>query len=103
MSAITPSPAIGRSLPRLEAREKVTGRVEYTHHLKLPGMLHGKIFRSTVPHAKIKRIDTSAAAALPGVFQVVTILEVLKVMADQLFASYLDDHPILADVLVGFF
>ena len=44
---------IGRSVPRLEAREKVTGRAEYTHHLRLPGMLYGKIFRSTVrarPH-----------------------------------------------------
>ena len=31
---------IGRSLPRLEGREKVTGRVEYTHTMRLPGMLH---------------------------------------------------------------
>ena len=34
---------IGRSLPRLEGREKVTGRAEYTHTMRLPGMLHGKI------------------------------------------------------------
>ena len=31
---------VGRSLPRLEAREKVTGRAEYTHLMQLPGMLH---------------------------------------------------------------
>ena len=37
---------IGRSVPRLEAREKVTGRAEYAHLMRLPGMLHGKIFRS---------------------------------------------------------
>ena len=46
---------IGKSLPRLEARDKVTGRTEYTHHLRLPGMLYGKILRSTVPHGRIKQ------------------------------------------------
>ena len=51
---------IGRSVPRLEGREKVTGRAEYTHLMRLPGMLHGKIFRSTVAHGRIKSIDTSA-------------------------------------------
>ena len=57
---------IGRSLPRLEAREKVTGRAEYTHNLRLPGMLFGRIFRSTVAHGRIRSIDTSAAEAVPG-------------------------------------
>ncbi|MDB5643759.1 MAG: aerobic-type carbon monoxide dehydrogenase, large subunit CoxL/CutL-like protein, partial [Hyphomicrobiales bacterium] len=73
MSAITPPPFASRSLPRLEAREKVTGRIDYTHHVKLPGMIYGKIFRTTMPHSKIISVDTSAAAALPGVYQVVTI------------------------------
>ena len=44
---------IGRSLPRLEARDKVSGRAEYTHNLSLPGMLHAKIFRSTIAHGRI--------------------------------------------------
>src|SRR5262245_53424802 len=52
---------VGRSLPRLEARDKVTGRAEYTHTMRLPGMLHGKVFRSTMAHGRIKSIDTSAA------------------------------------------
>ena len=63
---------VGRSVPRLEAREKVTGRAEYTHTMRLPGMLHAKIFRSTVAHGRIKSIDTSAAQKLPGVHRVVT-------------------------------
>ena len=54
---------IGRSIPRLEARAKVTGRIEYAHNLRLPGMLYGKVFRSTVAHGRIRSIDTSAAAA----------------------------------------
>ena len=53
---------IGRSLPRLEGREKVTGRAEYTHTMRLPGMLHGNIFRSTVAHGRIKSIDANAVA-----------------------------------------
>ena len=65
-------PQVGRSIPRLEARAKVTGRAEYMHGLRLPGMLHGKIVRSTVPHGRITRIETSAARALAGVHRVVT-------------------------------
>jgi len=57
---------VGRSLPRLEARDKVTGRAEYTHLMQVPGMLHGKIFRSTVAHGRIKSIDTSDALEVPG-------------------------------------
>jgi CO/xanthine dehydrogenase Mo-binding subunit len=39
---------VGRSIPRREGHAKVTGRAEYVHHLRLPGMLVGKLFRSTV-------------------------------------------------------
>src|SRR5439155_13050733 len=43
----------------------------YTADLTLPGMLYGKILHSTVPHARIVKIDTSRAEALPGVRAVV--------------------------------
>src|SRR6478752_6896003 len=62
---------IGRSVERLESWLKVGGRAEYVHNLKLPGMLYGKIFRSSVAHAKLRRIDVSAAQALAGVHRVV--------------------------------
>ena len=52
---------VGRNIPRLEVHAKVTGRADYTHHLRLPGMLYGKVFRSTVPHGLIRSIDTQAA------------------------------------------
>jgi CO/xanthine dehydrogenase Mo-binding subunit len=61
---------VGRSLPRLEAREKVTGRAEYTHLMRLPGMLHAKIFRSAVAHGRIKSVDVSEARKVPGVYAV---------------------------------
>ena len=53
---------VGRNIPRLEVRAKVTGRADYTHNLRLPGMLYGKIFRSTVPHGRIRSIDTQGGA-----------------------------------------
>ncbi len=63
---------VGQNVPRVDALERVTGRAEYTRDLKLPGMLYARVLRSTVPHARIRRIDTSAAEALPGVRAVIT-------------------------------
>ncbi|TAM01199.1 MAG: hypothetical protein EPN67_13250, partial [Pusillimonas sp.] len=65
-----PLKLIGKSLDRLEARSKVTGKAEYIYNLVLPGMLHAKVLRSTVAHARILSIDTSAAKAMPGVHAV---------------------------------
>jgi CO/xanthine dehydrogenase Mo-binding subunit len=87
---------IGRSVPRLEGREKVTGRAEYTHLMRLPGMLHGKIFRSTVAHGRIKSIDTSAAKTMRGVYRVITAEDVLKVIPDPYYGPAFHDQPILA-------
>jgi len=87
---------IGRSVPRLEAREKVTGRAEYTHLMRLPGMLHGKIFRSTVAHGRIRSIDTSAAKQIPGVYRVITAEDVLKVIPNPYYGPAFHDQPILA-------
>jgi CO/xanthine dehydrogenase Mo-binding subunit len=87
---------IGRSLPRLEGRAKVTGRAEYVHNLRLPGMLHAKIFRSTIAHARIRRIDVAAARALPGVFRVVTGQDILAVIPNPYYGPAFHDQPILA-------
>ena len=87
---------VGRSPPRLEARAKVTGQAEYTHTMRLPGMLHGKIFRSTVAHGRIKSIDTSAAKEVPGVYRVVTSEDVRKVIPEPYYGPAFHDQPILA-------
>ena len=58
---------IGRPVPRQNGRAKVTGATRFTVDLKLPGMLHGRILRSTWPHARIRSVDVSAAQELPGV------------------------------------
>jgi CO/xanthine dehydrogenase Mo-binding subunit len=92
----TETPQVGRSVPRLESWLKVTGRAEYVHNLRLPGMLYGKIFRSSVAHARIKRIDVSAAQALAGVFRVVTSKEVRELIPEPYYGPAFHDQPILA-------
>ena len=87
---------VGRSVPRLESWLKVTGRAEYVHNLRLPGMLYGKIFRSTVAHGRIKRIDTDAARALPGVHSVVTAADVKRIVPDPFYGPAFHDQPVLA-------
>ena len=64
--------AVGKTVPRLDAREKVAGRALYTDDLSRPGMLHGAQLGSPYAHARIVSIDTAAAAALPGVEAVLT-------------------------------
>ena len=88
--------AVGRSVPRLEGKAKVTGRAEYVHNLRLPGMLHGKIFRSTIAHGRIKRIDVTAARAVPGVHRVVTGEDIRAIIPDPHYGPAFHDQPILA-------
>ncbi len=63
---------VGTRVPMLDAALKVKGTALFTDDLILPGMLHGKVLRSPLPHAKILHIDTSKAEKLPGVKGVVT-------------------------------
>lgn len=63
---------VGKPTPRIDAVERVTGRAKYTWDIQLPGMLYARILRSPHAHARIVRIDTSRAEALPGVYAVIT-------------------------------
>ena len=63
---------IGKGVPKRDGAEKVTGRTRYLHDLELPRLAHGKILRARHPHARIRRVDTARAAALPGVLAVLT-------------------------------
>ncbi len=92
----TPGAAVGHSVPRREGQAKVTGRAEYVHNLVLPGMLHGKIFRSSVAHARIKRIDVSAARAVQGVHRIVTGEDILSLIPNPYYGPAFHDQPILA-------
>jgi CO/xanthine dehydrogenase Mo-binding subunit len=59
-------------------------------------MLYGKIFRSSVAHGRIKRIDTAAARALAGVHSVVTAAEIKTVVPDPFYGPAFHDQPVLA-------
>lgn len=67
---------IGKSKPRIDGREKVTGAAKYCGDLKFPNMLYGKILTSPHAHAKIISIDTSEAEKIPGVKAVITAKDV---------------------------
>ncbi|MBO0746432.1 MAG: xanthine dehydrogenase family protein molybdopterin-binding subunit, partial [Candidatus Dormibacteraeota bacterium] len=63
---------VGQSIRRVEDPRFLAGKGGYIDDLTVPGMLHAAVLRSPYPHARITRIDTSAAEAMPGVVAVVT-------------------------------
>ncbi|MFH0915132.1 MAG: xanthine dehydrogenase family protein molybdopterin-binding subunit [bacterium] len=84
---------VGTRRPRVDAREQVTGKVEYTGDLYLPGMLYAKPLLSTEHHARILELDTSAAERLPGVKAVATA----KDAPDNINGLIIPDQPVFAD------
>jgi CO/xanthine dehydrogenase Mo-binding subunit len=93
---------VGRSVPRLEGHAKVTGRAEYVHNMRLPGMLYGKIFRSTIAHGRIRSLDVSEARAVKGVYRVVTIDDIRTVVPNPFYGPAFHDQPILASEKVHY-
>ena len=77
---------IGTRPLRPDGADKVTGRAIYGGDVRMTGMLHGKMLRSPHAHARIKRIDTSKAEALPGVKAVMTGSD-LPVPEDRMAAA----------------
>ena len=63
---------VGTRPIRPDGVDKVVGMANFGADMKMPGMLHGRIKRSPHPHARIVKIDTSKAQALPGVKAIVT-------------------------------
>ena len=75
--------AIGKRVPRLDGRAKVTGAAKYSADIQLPGMLYARTVTAPHPHARILSIDTSAAAAHPGVRAVHVIENLLGAAVTQ--------------------
>ena len=86
--------SVKRSLPRVDAVAKVTGRALYTADIHLNNMVHGKILGAAVAHGIIRRIDTSKARRLPGVLAVITGADVPDVTYGVSPARY--DENVLA-------
>jgi xanthine dehydrogenase molybdenum-binding subunit len=69
---------IGKSEPRRDLPEKLTGEAKYAADVQLPGMLAGKILRSPHPHARILSMNVEAARSFPGVHAVLTPFDAPK-------------------------
>lgn len=64
--------SIGKPAVRVDALDKVLGKARYISDYQLPGMLYARVLRSDLPHARIARLDVSAASKVPGVCAVIT-------------------------------
>ncbi|MDI1346636.1 MAG: molybdopterin-dependent oxidoreductase, partial [Pseudolabrys sp.] len=89
----TDGDVIGKSVRRIDAPSKVSGRLKYAGDMTMPGMLHVQVLRSPHPHARIVSIDTSAALAMDGVESVITSADV---PGQDGFGVFVHDQPIMA-------
>jgi CO/xanthine dehydrogenase Mo-binding subunit len=83
---------VGKALPRIEGYGKVTGQTKYAADLEFPELLWAKVLRSSVPHARIVKIDAAKAKALKGVHAVLTGADVKGVYV----GTRVKDQPVLA-------
>jgi len=90
--------SVGVSVPRVDARDKVTGRAVYTADIHLANMVYGKILGSPIAHGRIKRIDTTKAEALDGVLAVITGKDVPDTMYGVSPARY-DEYVLAKDTV----
>lgn len=80
---------IGARVKQIESPRLLAGRGEYLDDITLTRMLEGAVLRSPYPHAQIKSIDVSRALAMPGVFDVITGADLVKVAEPQPVIYYL--------------
>jgi len=83
---------LGKSIPRLDSAEKVSGYADFGDDLRRPGCLTAKLLLSPHPHAEIKKIDTTDALKIPGVHAVVTADDFSGIRHGRLVR----DEPLLA-------
>jgi carbon-monoxide dehydrogenase large subunit len=78
-----PNSLVGSPVERIEDLRFLRGRGQYVDDLRLEGLLHAAILRSSVAHGRIKAVDTKAAAALLGVHAVITAADVLQTLGNM--------------------
>ncbi|MGZ3538911.1 MAG: xanthine dehydrogenase family protein molybdopterin-binding subunit, partial [Thermodesulfobacteriota bacterium] len=87
---------VGKKVERVDAFEILTGEAKFASDIYLPGMLYVKVLRSPHPHAKVVKINTSKAEALPGVKAVLTPADVPDVAIHERQNPPTVPKPILA-------
>jgi len=88
---------VGTSVPRLEGRDKVTGRAQYVDDMVLPGMLYGATVRSRIPRGKIRKITFDQAID----WREFVVVSARDVPGKNCIALIEDDQPCLADDAVN--
>src|SRR5262249_14610830 len=88
---------IGKSVPRKEGREKVTGRAKYVDDITYPGMLYGATVRSAAARGRILGIEFGAG--MP--WNEFTILTAKDIPGKNCITLLIDDQPCLADGFVN--
>src|SRR4026209_579864 len=68
-----PAKLVGQNYTTPDLVAKVTGKAKYAEDFRAEGMLFAKLLLSPMPHARVVRIDTSAALAMPGVKAILTV------------------------------
>ncbi|MEM0123444.1 MAG: xanthine dehydrogenase family protein molybdopterin-binding subunit, partial [Conexivisphaerales archaeon] len=91
--------SMGRSIPRLDSIEKVSGILKYFGDINIRGMLYGSVFRSPVPHANIISVNLTDSLKLQGLVVGLTVKDIVGVNA---YGPY-DDAPILASKRVRYY
>ncbi len=74
---------LGTSVPRYDIPTKITGQFQYVHHVRLPGMAHGKVVRPPAVGAKVISVDASSVSGIPGVVGVVVKNDFVGVVAEK--------------------
>ena len=87
-------PQVGRSAPRRDGAEKLRGQAEFAGDLVVSHMLHGKVLRSPLPHARIASLAVRAAEAIPGVACVLTGADLAGL--DPYWGHAIRDRPVVA-------
>lgn len=85
---------VGVSRPRKDGREKLSGQAEYVGDMEMAGMLHGKVLRSPVAHARIASIDAGRALELDGVVALLTAADLGDI--EPYYGHAIKDRPIVA-------
>ncbi|MEQ1885403.1 MAG: molybdopterin cofactor-binding domain-containing protein [Bryobacteraceae bacterium] len=78
---------LGTSIPRMDFPEIVTGRMEYVHNVRLPGMLHGRVVRPPAVGAPVLGVDESSVSGMPGFVKVVVKKNFVGVVAEKQYQA----------------
>src|SRR5216117_1206688 len=89
---------VGHNYTTPDLVAKVTGRAKYAEDFRAEGMLFAKLLLSPMPHARVTRIDTSAAAAMPGVKAILTVDD-LPPVVEGIIASTLSERGLTNEPL----